>query len=102
FDPWTEGVVFGKGMAENIESKAGRGFILIQGQSATAARLCFEFARDESTRQLLEALCRHDKEGGKSWAFELGESHKRVVANWIRENQALVVQKLEPEVDRLD
>lgn len=97
YDSWTEGVIFGKGPS----SEGGRKFILIQGQSASAERLCFEFSRDESTRQLLEALCRHDQEGGKSWEFELGESHKRFVANWIRENQALVVQTLEPEVDRI-
>ena len=78
----------------------GRGFIMIEGQAAAAERLCFEFARDEHTRQLLEALCRHDKEGGKSWAFDLGETHKRVVANWVRRNQSRVVKKLEPEVDR--
>ena len=72
FDSWTWKVV------------SGVRFIMIEGQAATAERLRFEFPRDEHTRQLLEALCRHDKEGGKSWAFDLGETHKRVVANWVR------------------
>ena len=76
-------------------------FILIEGQTSSPGRLRFEFPRDQSTRSLLEALCRYDKEGQKkSWAFELGQTHKRVVANWVRNNEVRVVETLTPGVDR--
>jgi hypothetical protein len=88
FDDWTWGVV------------KGRKFILIEGQSASAERLRFEFPRSEQTRALLEALCRYDKEGGKSWSFDFAEPHRRTVATWLRKNEHAVVSKLDPDVSR--
>ena len=77
----------------------GRDFIRIEGQISSPKRLWFEFPRDESTRSLLEALCRYDQEGQKSWVFELGQTHKRVVANWVRNNEPQVVETLAPHVE---
>jgi len=79
----------------------GLEFILIEGQPSSVKRPpWYKFPREETTRSLLEALCRHDKEGGKSWDFELGQTHNRVVANWIRNNESKIVGTLEPEVER--
>jgi len=78
---------------------SGRKFIKIEGQSAATERICFEFARTEETRALLEALCRFDKEGGKSWNFRLGETHKRAVFHWLRKHSHSVIASLTPAVD---
>ncbi len=78
---------------------SGRGFIKIEGQAAAPDRICFEFARTEETRALLEALCRFDKEGGKSWNFRLGETHKRTVFHWLGKHAHSVISSLTPAVD---
>lgn len=88
FDNWTWSVV------------GGRKFINIEGQSASAERLSFEFPRNDETRSLLEAMCRYDKEGKKSWDFDQSEIHKRTVSRWLREHERAIIERLEPEVDR--
>jgi hypothetical protein len=78
----------------------GRDFIKIEGQPEAPGRVWFEFPRNEETRALLEALCRFEKEGRKSWDFSFGEAHKRTVANWLRKYEKAIVATLDPPVDR--
>jgi hypothetical protein len=78
----------------------GRDFIKIEGQPETPGRVWFEFPRTEETRALLEALCRFEKEGRKSWDFSFGEAHKRTVANWLRKYEKAIVATLDPPADQ--
>lgn len=78
----------------------GRGFIKIEGQSANPDRIHYEFSRSKETRELLEALVRFDKEGEKSWNFQLGETCKRTVSNWLRVHEPLISATLEPKVNQ--
>ncbi len=79
----------------------GRDFIKIEGQAATpGGRVFFEFPRTEETRALLEALCRFEKEGKKSWNFSFGEAHKRTVARWVRKYEKAIVSTLDPPLEQ--
>jgi hypothetical protein len=85
-----------KGKDDDAEAYA---YIRIAGQVARVAtqRFFVDFPRTEETRGLIEALARFQYEGSNSWSFENGESHKRVVARWLRTHEAEVVQSLQPK-----
>jgi hypothetical protein len=74
-------------------------FVYVEGQVAKVATQKFfvNFPRTEETRALVEALARFDYlGGGRSWSFEGGELHKRVVARWLRAHEKEVVASLQP------
>lgn len=81
-------------------SITGRKFIEIEGQpSAAGPFFYFTFPRNEETRSLLESLVRFEREGTKSWDFRLGEAHKRIVFQWLRNHTPAVISVLTPQVD---
>ena len=78
-------------------------YIMVEGQRSRPATTLFflqVFPRTEETRELIEALARFHSQGGRSWDFEGGELHKRVVARWLRRNRERIVRALQPP-DRL-
>jgi hypothetical protein len=56
----------------------------------------FEIHRSEESRSMVEALARWKWEGRESWKFHGGQRHRRVAANWLRRNHALIIDSLVP------
>jgi hypothetical protein len=73
------------------------GFVRIEDQfhSPQAQTMFIDFPRDEETRNVIEALTQFRYAGNRSWDFEHGEHHKRVVAQWLRRNQQNIIKQLE-------
>lgn len=97
--PWEDQIQPAQFDAMTWKTVSGRGFIKIEGQAATPDRIFFEFTRSEETRALLEALARFDKEGNRSWNFRLGETHKRLVFQWLRKHSTAIIETLKPDVN---
>lgn len=76
-------------------------FVKVEGQISKPATQKFfvTFPRNEETRTLVEALARFEYLGNRSWSFEGGELHKRVLARWLRAHEKGVVAALQPKVE---
>ena len=73
------------------------GFVRIEDQfhSPQAQTMFIDFSRDQETRNVIEALTQFRYAGNKSWDFEHGEHHKRVVTQWLHRNQQNIIKQLE-------
>jgi hypothetical protein len=77
-------------------------YIMVEGQRSRPATTHFfleVFPRTAETRELIEALARFNYQGSRSWDFDGGELHKRVVARWLRRNGERIVRALQPPDD---
>lgn len=86
---------------EAISNTSRLKFVKIEGQTSdpATAPTFINFPRNEETRSLIEALAQFRHAGNKSWNFEHGEYHKRVVAQWLRRNQSKIIEQLKPPSD---
>jgi hypothetical protein len=76
--------------------------IMVEGQRSRPATTLFfleVFPRTEETRELIEALARFRDQGSRSWDFDGGELHKRVVSRWLRHNRERIIRALLPPED---
>ena len=67
-----------------------------QGVESATASFSIEFPRTEETRALLEALGRFQHQGGKSWDFDDGPLHRRVLSRWLRQHSDNVARRFQP------
>ena len=70
-------------------------YIKVEGQRSRPATTLFfleVFPRNAQTRELIEALARFNYQGSRSWDFDGGELHKRVVARWLRRNSERIIR----------
>ena len=75
----------------------GNEYIKIEGQLRASRSKCwYELPRNDETHKLLISLIFFTFKGRKSWSFEGGEMHKRIVYRWIRKNQQKILDSLEP------
>jgi len=77
-------------------------YIKVEGQRSRPATTLFfleVFPRNEETRELIEALARFNYQGSRSWDFDAGELHKRVVARWLRRNSERIIRALQTPDD---
>jgi hypothetical protein len=86
---------------ETISNTSRLKFVKIEDQTSEPANaaIFINFPRDEETRSLIEALAQFRYAGNKSWSFEYGEYHKRVVAQWLRRHQSQIIEQLKPPSD---
>jgi hypothetical protein len=87
-------------MSEVRRHLDGYKFISIadQGVESATASLSIEFPRTEETRALLEALARYQHQGGKTWNFDGGVLHRRVVSRWLRHNSDDIARYFQPNI----
>ena len=73
-------------------------YIMVEGQRSRPATTLFFLEvspRTAETRDLIEALARFNFQGSRSWDFDGGELHKRVVSRWLRRNGERILRALE-------
>ena len=72
--------------------------IVDQGVESATASLSIEIPRTEETRGLLEALARFQHQGGKTWTFDGGALHRRVVSRWLRQHSDNIARYFQPNI----
>ena len=92
--PWDE---YGNVPTSEVNRRlAKRDVIEIQDQGVAPGNFSIKFPRTEEMRALLEALARFHTDGRKSWDFEGGSIHRRIVSRWVRNQSVQVMQQLQP------
>jgi hypothetical protein len=73
-------------------------FPRVEGQTSQPANQPYflDLPRDAETRALLEALVRFRHAGNRTWNFEHGELHKRVVSCWLRKHRERAITITQP------
>lgn len=78
---------------------ANRGNIRIEDSATQAATsgVSFYFPRSEQSYDLMVALSHYSIIGGETWVFAEAERYKRIIATWLRKNQNLMLEALNPD-----